>query len=189
MPKLPAPSGSPFAVLGVPPSADLAAVRRAFRSAALATHPDRNPVGPNGRPNDGAAFRAARDAFDALRTPARLDAARRRWTPAPAVPSGVLFTFTAPGASPRPSGLDAGTYPPARYVRDADGLRLDLDSVPDGWTPGTVPPPGGLCPVRVPTRLRPSGEMQPAFGVWLVFDGASLVAVFGPAPAVPAAVR
>jgi curved DNA-binding protein CbpA len=56
----------PYAVLGVSPCATDEEVRRAYRSAALRCHPDRDP-GP-GAPER---FRAVADAYEILRDPER----------------------------------------------------------------------------------------------------------------------
>lgn len=174
------PPASPFAVLGLTPDADLDAVRRAFRSAALSTHPDRG--------GDPAAFRSARAAYDALRTPAGLARERARWAPPPPPPPpprrparpGVLFSVETPGVpNVDRFTLDGDQFPPAPAHLDAAGKTVfDLDARPPGWTPGTVGPPNGGCLLAVH-----GDDREPLFGVWAALDGFVLRLVFGPHPA------
>lgn len=60
-----------YAVLGVPRSADGAAIKRAFRERAKAFHPDRRPPHPTEGPDDGERFREINEAYAVLGDPAR----------------------------------------------------------------------------------------------------------------------
>lgn len=91
--------GSPYAVLGLGPSATAEQVRAAYRAKAKQVHPDR----PGG---DAESFVAVRRAYDVLRDPVRraeLDRARTR----PTVPSPPPAARPTPG--PDLSGVAATT--------------------------------------------------------------------------------
>lgn len=63
----------PYDILGVPASATLEDIKRAFRKKASHFHPDRNPD-----PDAAARFREAQDAFDLLADPDRRSAHDQR---------------------------------------------------------------------------------------------------------------
>jgi molecular chaperone DnaJ len=52
-----------YEILGVPRSADAAAIKRAYRQAALKYHPDRNPDDPQAEER----FKEATEAYEVLR--------------------------------------------------------------------------------------------------------------------------
>lgn len=140
-------------------------MRRAFRRLARQTHPDRG--------GSAQAFHPIRVAYDALA--ADLDGERRRWQSAPVAPGR---------ASRAAAGLDPRTYPTCtvRIGRSRDGVRqlaYLTERRPEGWRPGTTPPPGGTCVAQVA-----AAGSAPAFGVWTVpLDGRRFRCVFGPSPA------
>ena len=154
----------PFRVLSLPYDAGPEDVRRAFRRLARQTHPDRG--------GSTEAFHRVRAAYDALA--ADLESARRRWRSPSAPPTST---------PPSPGVLDRRVFPTClvRFGRTRDGRRTveyDLDSRPASWRPGTAPPPGGTCRLRVGAT-----EAMPAFGVWEVpLDAHRFRCVFGPHP-------
>lgn len=159
----------PFSTLGVPYDAGPDAVRRAFRTRALRTHPDRGGTAE--------AFHEVQAAYAALSRD--LEGERARWRPGPApapAPAG-------PPPSRFAAGLDPETFPtcPVRLSRSAGGERrvaYATDARPAGWRPGPTPPPGGTCRERVGAT-----GGAPAFGVWTVPLGAARFrCVFGPHP-------
>jgi molecular chaperone DnaJ len=92
----------PYAVLGVPRDADGETVKRAYRSAALRDHPDRNP----GDPAAEERFKAASEAYATLRDPE----ARRRF-------DAYAATGGGPAGVPRP---DFGAVDWRAIFREAD---------------------------------------------------------------------
>lgn len=176
----------PFRVLAVPYTATPADVAAAFRRAALDTHPDTNPGA------DGAAFRAAREAYDALRTPARLAAARRRWRPNPARPTPPPRSDSHPGwVWPAAWAFDPDEFPECPSTttpRTPDAanpatftITHDVYNPPAGWTPGTRPPPASACLYHITNADDPSRAGGRDWGVWAV-PGLPPRFVFGPAP-------
>ncbi len=148
----------PFRVLSLPYDAGPDHVRRAFRTAAHETHPDRG--------GSADAFLRVRQAHDAL--VADLEGERARWRPAPPAPR-------------HPGGLDPKTYPTCPVaIRREYGVRkmsYDTSARPRDWRPGP-PPPGGTC-----VASYPAASEAPAFGVWTVPVGPNTFrCVFGPAP-------
>ncbi len=92
----------PYSVLDVPRDADAETVKRAYRSAALRDHPDRNP----GDPAAEERFKAASEAYATLRDPD----ARRRY-------DAYQATGGGPVGVPRP---DFGTVDWRAIFREAD---------------------------------------------------------------------
>ena len=171
----------PFKILVVPYTATPAEVTAAFRRAALATHPDTNPG------SDGAAFRAARAAYDSLRTVGQIEAARRRWaTPTfSSVEEGVEWLRQA-GFQPEEAPLaavwahlwvDRETYPECRVCLDRGSKVLDSGNPPAGWRPGKLPPPFSRKVVGLWFRGI-AGERP--YAVWQHPVGVSPEYVFGP---------
>ena len=154
----------PFAVLGIPYTATADDARRAFRRLAMETHPDRNPG------VDGAPFRAAREAHDALE--ADFEGCRHRWgvrSDSPDTARSMWEQANArhrrPPQRPAPVEIDPAVYPPAR-VQDgaAGGYTVDPSTLPTGWTVPATPPPGALCLIVVQSP----DDGVPWAGVWML---------------------
>lgn len=161
-------TGDPFACLGVPVDADLDTVRRAFRRAALDTHPDRG--------GDAASFRAVRAAYDQLRTADLLAAERRRRRPA--TPSGH-YVPPMPDVLAHMFGnvaLDPTEFPAVRVTGTTPNTVVYIKETPAGWRPGNTYP-SNACLYHVSGS--PDGKETFSWGVWLHgWNGF----VFGPPP-------
>lgn len=137
-----------FAVLGLGPDADEAAVRRAFRTRARDTHPDRG--------GDAAAFLRVNQAYEALRTPegralaARAVREQRRRDPT---------ARRGSDADPRPSSRREGSPAPTGRLPEHDQDRLVREffrshpaaarggqAAPADPVPGTGSAPAGRSP-------------------------------------------
>jgi molecular chaperone DnaJ len=120
------PRRDPYQVLGVPPTADADAIKRAYRERALRDHPDRNP----GDPAAEERFKAASEAYATLRDPD----ARRRYDAFVAA-GGVVGQEARSASAPRP---DFSTVDWRSVFQEAD--------VPLDWSryasAGTVPTTG-----------------------------------------------
>lgn len=148
----------PFRVLALSYDASPEDVRRAFRRLARETHPDAG--------GSATAFHQVRVAYGALTDD--LERERGKWAPKGAV-------------SPYAAGLDPRVFPtcPVRLDRDGRGrqtVAFDVGALPEGWAPGSVPPPGGTC-----KETHPATDAAPAFGVWVVpIRSPQFRCVFGP---------
>ena len=135
----------PYALLGVAEDADEAAIRRAYRTRALACHPDVHPDDPRAVER----FLALGQAFALLADPLRRAAYdRSRGVVAPAVRGGCRDTPAAPAAPGRNDGLFVAA-PALRPRRGAD-VRWTLD-IPDflareGGRLHLGNAPAGACP-------------------------------------------
>jgi hypothetical protein len=109
-----------YEVLGVPPSADPATVRRAYLDLARQHHPDRHG-------GDAARMRAVNEAWAVLSDPERRARYDRSLAPAPATggpaPPGPGPGTVRPGYEPDPR------YPADEPVDDLEDLDLDDDPV------------------------------------------------------------
>ncbi|MEM6328446.1 MAG: J domain-containing protein [Bacteroidota bacterium] len=148
----------PFRVLSLPYDAAPDDVRRAFRRLARETHPDAG--------GSASAFHQVHAAYNALT--ADLERERGTWAP--------------PGeVSPYVAGLDPSLYPtcPVHLDRNDKGQQtvvFDVESRPEDWTPGSLPPPGGAC-----HESHAATGTAPAFGVWIVaLPDRRFRCVFGP---------
>ncbi|MEM1056025.1 MAG: J domain-containing protein [Bacteroidota bacterium] len=150
----------PFRTLALPYDARPQDVRRAFRRLARETHPDAG--------GSAAAFQRVHAAYGTLTED--LERARGLW--APQTPT-----------SPYAGGLDPRVFPtcPVRLDRTREGketVTYEARALPQGWRPGTAPPPGGTCKATAEAT-----ETTPAFGVWVVsLRDRQYRCVFGPVP-------
>ena len=130
---MPDPPPCPYATLGVPPTASLAAIKAAFRAAARATHPDRAAAArlpspsPPPPPSPSSSFTAARAAYELLADPARRAA-------------HDACSASAPGGVAPPPAAVARAAAAARAARAATGGEAALLA---GWAP-----PGPVRPAR-----------------------------------------
>lgn len=119
-----------FAILEIPFTADSDAVKKAYRSAAMKHHPDRNPG------DEGAAerFKKATEAFEFLRDPRNLASHARECQQ----PSGFQTQHeTRPPRQPTSPPQSPSTPPPAYKTAQRDGYNCII--TPDGYEIPLVP--------------------------------------------------
>jgi curved DNA-binding protein CbpA len=141
------PPPSPYATLSIPPTASLAVIKAAFRTAARRTHPDRQHKerGSEGHapppPPPSPSFAAARAAYETLADPAR----RAAWDACAAVAPG--------GVAPPPASAARATAA-RRAARAAGGGE---DALLAGWAPpGPVSAPSSALVITCEACRRPA---------------------------------
>lgn len=176
----------PFALLGLPPRADLTDddVRAAWRRIATATHPDRADGGDPGR------FAVAAAAYTVLRTRSgRGEALADLASPSPAPGRSRPPTLRSrpqvpwPRRPEAPPGPDAAARPDARSRTDASArpeAAAGTDAPPATW-------PGHPGAARLLSRIRRGRPARLALRVLIAAAlSAVAVAVAGSQPATPA---